>query len=85
MRRLLSLPNAVKDYNQLHHRSGKEWFCTRPRQTVGIGEWYDLVAGRVLPDEIRVDFNDWLSAEKRILIHAGGQSRRLPAYAVTGR
>jgi hypothetical protein len=28
---------------------------------------------------------DWLSAEKRILIHAGGQSRRLPAYAVMGK
>lgn len=28
---------------------------------------------------------DWLSAEKRILIHAGGQSRRLPAYAVAGK
>ncbi len=31
-----------------------------------------------------VDFKDWLLAEKRVLIHAGGQSRRLPAYAVDG-
>lgn len=31
------------------------------------------------------NFLNWLSQEKRILIHAGGQSRRLPAYAVTGK
>lgn len=30
-------------------------------------------------------FDSWLAKEKRILIHAGGQGRRLPAYAVTGK
>lgn len=30
-------------------------------------------------------FSQWLSAEKRILLHAGGQSRRLPAYAPSGK
>ncbi len=30
-------------------------------------------------------FEAWLSKEKRILIHAGGQSRRLPSYAVSGK
>ena len=30
-------------------------------------------------------FSDWLAAEKRILLHAGGQSRRLPAYAPSGK
>jgi hypothetical protein len=27
----------------------------------------------------------WLEREKRIILHAGGQSRRLPAYAATGK
>ena len=31
------------------------------------------------------DFREWLSKEKRVLVHAGGQSRRLPAYAVAGK
>ncbi len=31
------------------------------------------------------DFDAWLSKEKRILLHAGGQSRRLPAYAPSGK
>ena len=30
-------------------------------------------------------FQTWLSSEKRILLHAGGQSRRLPAYAPSGK
>lgn len=32
-----------------------------------------------------VDYEEWLSKEKRILIHAGGQSRRVPAYAAAGK
>ena len=31
------------------------------------------------------EFDSWLSREKRILIHAGGQSKRLPSYAVSGK
>ena len=30
-------------------------------------------------------FDNWLSQEKRILLHAGGQSRRLPSYAPSGK
>ncbi len=30
-------------------------------------------------------FCQWLKREKRILLHAGGQSRRLPAYAPSGK
>ena len=28
---------------------------------------------------------EWLPREKRILLHAGGQSRRLPSYAPSGK
>lgn len=89
MRRLLSLPpNAVNDYHRLHHRSGNEWFCTSdPRdKRLGSGSGTTWLLEECYREEHPgVDFNDWLSAEKRILIHAGGQSRRLPAYAVTGK
>ena len=30
-------------------------------------------------------FSEWLAQEKRLLLHAGGQSRRLPAYAPSGK
>jgi len=89
MRKLLSLPpNAVKDYALLNARDGKEWFFTAdPRdQRLGSGSGTTWLLEECYRDENPgVDFDDWLSAEKRILIHAGGQSRRLPAYAVTGK
>lgn len=31
------------------------------------------------------EFSQWLSSEKRLLLHAGGQSRRLPSYAPSGK
>jgi galactokinase/mevalonate kinase-like predicted kinase len=36
-------------------------------------------AGRVSP------FSDWLAAEQRLVLHAGGESRRLPSYAALGK
>lgn len=35
--------------------------------------------------ETATSFHQWLASEKRILIHAGGQSRRLPSYAPSGK
>lgn len=32
-----------------------------------------------------ISFSGWLGKEKRILLHAGGQSRRLPGYAPSGK
>ncbi|MBO7140258.1 MAG: bifunctional fucokinase/L-fucose-1-P-guanylyltransferase [Prevotella sp.] len=34
---------------------------------------------------VNCEFDNWLSQEKRILLHAGGQSRRLPSYAPSGK
>ena len=31
------------------------------------------------------DFTSWLAADRRLILHAGGQSRRLPAYAPSGK
>ena len=89
MRRLLSLPpNAVSDYHRLHERNREDWFCTSdPREKrLGSGSGTTWLLEECYREENPgVDFMDWLSAEKRILIHAGGQSRRLPAYAATGK
>ena len=89
MRKLLSLPpNAVKDYYRLHDRSREEWFCTSdPREKrLGSGSGTTLLLEECYWDEQpKMGFERWLQSEKRVLIHAGGQSRRLPAYAVTGK
>ena len=31
------------------------------------------------------DFSQWLAQEKRIILHAGGQSKRLPSYAISSK
>lgn len=37
------------------------------------------------PEAAETGFDEWLAKEKRIILHAGGQSRRLPAYAPSGK
>ncbi|MBF6597939.1 MAG: bifunctional fucokinase/L-fucose-1-P-guanylyltransferase [Fermentimonas sp.] len=89
MRKLLSLPpNAVKDYYKLNNRNSEDWFCTSdPRDMrLGSGSGTTWLLEECFREEASgTNFMEWLSSEKRILIHAGGQSRRLPAYAVTGK
>lgn len=89
MRKLISLPpNAVKDYYKLNNRNSEDWFCTSdPRDMrLGSGSGTTWLLEECFREETSgTDFMEWLSSEKRILIHAGGQSRRLPAYAVTGK
>lgn len=88
MRKLLSLPpNAVKDYYRLHERSREEWFCTSDPtgKRIGSGSGTTWLLEECCKDEGADNFMGWLASDKRILIHAGGQSRRLPAYAVAGK
>lgn len=89
MRKLLSLPpNAVKDYHRLHDRSREEWFCSSDplEKRLGSGSGTTWLLEECYWDEQpKMGFLEWLRSEKRLLIHAGGQSRRLPAYAVAGK
>ena len=89
MKKLLSLPpNAVMDYYLLHNRGRGEWFCTSdPRERrLGSGSGTTWLLEECFREEAPgIDFMEWLRGEKRILVHAGGQSRRLPAYAVAGK
>ena len=82
MKKLLSLPpNLVDCFHAIEHVSTEEWFCTSDpvgaRLGSGGGTTWLLEASRrkEAPD---VSVEEWLGQEKRILLHAGGQSRRLP-------
>lgn len=89
MKHLLSLPpNATTNYHPLNNRSKDDCYCTSdPRgKRLGSGSGTTWLLEECCKDEQGGNgFMDWLSAEKRILIHAGGQSRRLPSYAVAGK
>lgn len=83
MQKLLSLPpNLVTAFHELENVDRTEWFCTSDPVGMKLGsgggttwllrEWYK-------------NQQTEHSTEKRILLHAGGQSRRLPGYAPSGK
>ena len=89
MKKLLSLPpNLVGSFHDVTGLSRDEYFCTCDPIGHRLGSgggtaWLLQEAKR--DDTSDVSFPDWLAKEKRILIHAGGQSKRLPSYAVSGK
>lgn len=95
MKKLLSLPpNLVRKgekggtiFHQITELSEEEYFCTCDPEGHRIGSgggsaWLLMEAFR---QSRKAQFDEWLSCEKRILLHAGGQSRRLPSYAPSGK
>ncbi len=74
-------------YEEIQGRRQPEWYATHdPDQHIGSGggtahalvkAWETL--GRDL------NFIDWLRSKPKAVIHAGGQSRRLPAYSAVGK
>ena len=89
MKKLLSLPpNLVECFHDIENVSRSEWFCTSDpigsKLGSGGGTAWLLEACRKEWNP-GMDWMEWLGSEKRILLHAGGQSRRLPGYAPSGK
>ena len=89
-KKLLSLPpNLVDAFHEVTGLSEKEYFCTSDpigaRLGSGGGTTWLLEECHRNSGDAEADFAEWLSSEKRILLHAGGQSRRLPSYAPSGK
>ena len=93
MKKLLSLPpNLVGAFHDVTGLSRDAYFCTCDPvgHRLGSGGGTAWLLQEAWREEIRREgekepFEAWLSKEKRILIHAGGQSKRLPSYAVSGK
>lgn len=88
MKKLLSLPpNVVDVFHRISGHSTTEYFCTSDpvHQKLGSGGGTTWLLEQAMIQEGENEFAAWLSREKRILLHAGGQSRRLPAYAAAGK
>lgn len=89
MKTLLSLPpNLVGCFHQIEKVSEEDWYCTSDPVGARLGSgggttW--LLESCWQKENKDIDFSSWLAAEKRILLHAGGQSRRLPSYAPSGK
>ena len=89
MKKLLSLPpNLVESFHDITGFSHQEFFCSndpvgRKLGSGGGSTW--LLEQCFRSEKVRGSMTDWLQREKRLLLHAGGQSRRLPAYAPSGK
>lgn len=88
-KKLLSLPpNLVTCFHSITGLSPAEYFCTHDPvgHNLGSGGGTAWLLERCYESErTGQDFDAWLASERRILIHAGGKSRRLPAYAPSGK
>ena len=90
MKKLLSLPpNLVGSFHEVTGLNRSDYFCTNDpvghKLGSGGGTTWLLEACAQSEGVGEAAFDDWLAREKRILLHAGGQSRRLPSYAPSGK
>lgn len=89
MKKLLSLPpNVVDNFHAVTGADAAEYFCTSDPAGCKLGSgggtvW--LLRSCHRATAAAEPFDRWLASGKRILLHAGGQSRRLPAYATSGK
>ncbi|MBQ9261716.1 MAG: bifunctional fucokinase/L-fucose-1-P-guanylyltransferase [Prevotella sp.] len=88
MKKLLSLPpNLVSAFHEVTGLSDEEYFCTCDPigHRLGSGGGTSWLLMEAMKGDEAETFDEWLAKEKRILVHAGGQSKRLPSYAVSGK
>ena len=89
MKKLLSLPpNLVDCFHDVTGLSREDYFCSCDPIGHRLGSgggttWLLLEAWRA--EKCDQSFSDWVKKERRIILHAGGQSKRLPSYAVSGK
>ena len=89
MKKLLSLPpNLVDCFHDVTGLSSDEFFCSCDPIGHRLGSgggttWLLQEAWRA--EHSAQSFSDWIKKERRIILHAGGQSKRLPSYAVSGK
>ena len=89
MKKLFSLPPLVVGaFNDIDPHNAQDSFCASDPAERKLGSgggtaW--LLASAHRAEAPHAPFAQWLKKEKRILLHAGGHSRRLPAYAPSGK
>ncbi len=86
---LISLPPLMAaHFERLEHRPRPEWFAASDPAQRKLGSGGGTV--HLLHEAWRatgagLGFFDWLRASRKLLVHGGGESRRLPAYAAVGK
>jgi galactokinase/mevalonate kinase-like predicted kinase len=89
IQKLLSLPACMSPlFHELEKRDPDAWFCDSDPagQKAGSGGGTaHLLWSAYQKSGFMGPFSSWLESERRLVIHSGGDSRRLPAYASCGK
>lgn len=89
MERLISLtPAAAPHFAHLRGAAGSEWFCSHDpidRKLGSGGGTLHLLREAWEASGTSETLCQWMGARRGLILHAGGQSRRLPAYAAEGK
>jgi galactokinase/mevalonate kinase-like predicted kinase len=88
MKYLLSLPEQAAPQLRTFKAVDNNWqaFSDPPDSRLGSGggtAW--LLYQSKTSEDLDISFETWLAKDQRILIHAGGLSRRLPSYSAVGK
>lgn len=85
---LLSLPPAMAEAFEPPEDEADRWFACSdpPRVKLGsAGGTANLLAQAWKATGSTMRFREWLRSSRKLIVHGGGQSRRLPAYSVVGK
>ena len=87
---LLSLPPTMcrhleKYQRELAHRAFATYDPPDAQLGSGGGTAHVLHEAWKHDSDNKSGFSDWLKSNQRVVIHGGGESRRLPAYAAVGK
>jgi len=89
IQRLISLPAGMTEYfHEVENRDPATWYSDSDPKNMKVGSGGGTA--HLLWSAYRVSgfegtLEQWLQQKKRLVIHSGGESRRLPAYAPYGK
>ena len=89
IQRLISLPAGMTGYfYELENRDPAFWFCGSDPEGLKVGSGggtAHLLWSAYRDSGFEGPLEHWLQGRKKLVIHSGGESRRLPAYAPFGK
>ncbi len=89
IQRLITLPSGIPEhFHHLEDRDPDAWYCGSDpaEKKVGSGGGTAHLLWSAYKDSDKNgSMEEWLKEKKRLVIHSGGESRRLPAYAPFGK
>ena len=78
----------VPHFQKIEDKSSDSWYCDSDpigKKVGSGGGTASILASAYRTEKFEGSFEQWLSRKKRMVIHSGGESRRLPAYAPYGK